>query len=113
MIETENDNLPHKFAYISNFDIDENNICEIAERGRLRFKIENEGFNTQKNPCIQMAHLLNQLFEHRADVQALIIGRQTMKNFWHFIVGHFCFEDLTENFKNIDVQKKIKIRLAG
>jgi len=134
MIETENDNLPHKFAYISNFDIDENNICEIAERGRLRFKIENEGFNTQKNlgygithkfsrtsmnavknyyTCIQMAHLLNQLFEHRADVQALIIGRQTMKNFWHFIVGHFCFEDLTENFKNIDVQKKAKIRLAG
>jgi len=134
MIETESDKPPHKFAYISNLDIDWNNVCEIAERGRLRFKIENEGFNTQKNlgygithkfsrtsmnavknyyTCTQIAHLLNQLFEHRADVQALMTGRQTMKNLWHFIVSHFCFEDLTEKFKDTDVQKRVQIRLAG
>ncbi len=71
------------FLWFTNFNINEDN-CEILQRGgRLRWKIENEGFNIQKNGgynlqhpysmdetamknyylLMQIAHLLSQLME--------------------------------------------------
>lgn len=38
-----------KYVWITNLDIDCNNFKEISTGGRLRWKIENEGFNMQKN----------------------------------------------------------------
>jgi hypothetical protein len=36
------------FAWLTNFDVDEDNLIPIAQGGRLRWTIENEGFNQQK-----------------------------------------------------------------
>jgi hypothetical protein len=36
------------FAYLTNFHVDRDNVIIIAEGGRLRWTIENEGFNEQK-----------------------------------------------------------------
>ena len=72
-----------KFVWLTNFNIDESNFREIGGGGRLRWKIENEGFNTQKNGgyelehpysenivalknfylLLQVAHIINQLME--------------------------------------------------
>lgn len=38
-----------RFVWITNLDIGKNNIIQIAKGARLRWKIENEGFNVQKN----------------------------------------------------------------
>jgi hypothetical protein len=90
------------FVKLTNFEINKFN-CEIIQKGgRLRWKIENEGFNIQKNGgynlqhtysinesamknyylLMQIAHILNQLFEQanhfEADVQK-IFG--SIKNF--------------------------------
>ena len=71
------------FVYITNFMVNKDNCCIISQGGRLRHKIENQGFNTQKNEgynlehvfsihpqasknfymLMQIAHLFNQLFE--------------------------------------------------
>ena len=70
------------FSHISDIRIDKVNAWEISSQGRLRWHIENEGFNTQKNggynlehkfsrkepgakknyyELLQIAHLINQL----------------------------------------------------
>lgn len=72
-----------RFVYLTNFSISKDNVKEIGGGGRLRWKIENEGFNTQKNGgyklehhysehivalknfylLLQIAHIINQLME--------------------------------------------------
>jgi hypothetical protein len=74
-----------RFKWITNFNVTANKVVALANQGgRLRWKIENEGFNVQKNGgyalehvfsqdatagkifylLLQMAHLLSQLIEH-------------------------------------------------
>lgn len=75
---------PKKFVFITNFCVDQYNCVSFIKGGRLRWKIENEGFNTQKNQgynlehlysknekavknfylLLQIAHIINQLIEH-------------------------------------------------
>lgn len=45
-----------RFVWLTNFNIDKNSVKNIVERGRLRWKIENEGFNMQKNGGYAMEH---------------------------------------------------------
>lgn len=73
-----------RFVWLTNFDIDKNNYHYLANKGgRLRWKIENEGFNMQKKGgynlehpyskhpvglknfylLLQIAHIINQLME--------------------------------------------------
>lgn len=37
------------FAWLTSFKVIEQNVLEIARAGRMRWKVENEGFNEQKN----------------------------------------------------------------
>ena len=74
-----------RFKWITNFDVKRNTVITLAnEGGRLRWKIENEGFNVQKNGgyelehaytrnataskifyyLLQVAHIIAQLIEH-------------------------------------------------
>lgn len=76
---------PRFFAWITNFSVRPDNVARLANGGgRLRWKIENEGFNIQKNGgfalehaysygdwqlknfyiLMQVAHLILQLLEH-------------------------------------------------
>jgi hypothetical protein len=46
-----------RFKWISSFPVTENNVIELCNQGgRLRWKIENEGFNTQKNGGYNLEH---------------------------------------------------------
>ncbi|MFQ5486186.1 MAG: hypothetical protein ACE5DO_12755 [Desulfobacterales bacterium] len=46
-----------KFKWVTNFKINEHNITKLANNGgRLRWKIENEGFNIQKNGGFELEH---------------------------------------------------------
>jgi hypothetical protein len=90
---------PHQyFAHITNMDIDNENVWDICRHGRMRWIIENQGFNTQKNngydlehkysrkhlwamknyyELLQMAHMINQLTEK------LIKIKEAMKQAGH------------------------------
>ena len=75
----------------------------ISETGRLRWKIENEGFNTQQNngyglkhqyarksyramknyyQGLQIAHIINELMILSRAFQELLMGKMTIKHWW-------------------------------
>lgn len=45
-----------KFVHITNIETEQANISKISNAGRLRWKIENEGFNNQKNSGYNLQH---------------------------------------------------------
>lgn len=49
-----------KFMFMSTIQINATNVKALFEAGRLRWKIENEGFNEQKNGTLKMHHKMNQ-----------------------------------------------------
>lgn len=55
--EQPEDDEPTHFVWMTNFHLCRNNVENIANKGgRLRWKIENEGFNVQKNNGYKMKH---------------------------------------------------------
>lgn len=48
-------NLYHN-SWVTDIEIDENNVIELAKAGRARWKIENENFNTLKNQGYHLEH---------------------------------------------------------
>ena len=49
-----------KFVWLTNLKVNKGNITKIAKGGRLRWKIENEGFNIQKNRGYKLEHPFSQ-----------------------------------------------------
>ncbi len=108
------------FAHISNFEISKQNLEQISTAGRLRWKIENEGFNTQKNggynlkhkysrtsfvatqnyyQCLQIAHIINQLSYKSVKIQAEIKSNDSLKSNIEAAIAIMMFEDF--QYKNI------------
>src|SRR5699024_9455767 len=109
-------------------------IRKIVDAGRLRWKIENEGFNTQKNQgyqlqhkfsrksietlqvyyiLLQIAHIINQIVAHSKPVAMLIerSPRLTMKYLWDRL--RHCLEDyfLDTDLLNLN-KRRCQIRLV-
>jgi hypothetical protein len=99
------------FEYVSNIEPDRDNIIRLTAGGRLRWKIENEGFNTQKcgdyelehkycrnsyrgmknyYTLLQIAHLINQLVEKSKFVTALQKehSKQTIREIWRCLTAY-------------------------
>ena len=120
-----------KFVWLTNISINSSNFNIIAKGGRLRWKIENEGFNIQKNRgynlehpysqneismknfylLLQIAHILSQLIEKGSllkDKIEKVFGSIT--NIFHQLL-----EDLRTKFIGLDIVnfKPIQIRLAS
>ena len=55
--KTKKDPAPIKFQWITNLDLSPRFAVKVALAGRARWKIENEGFNRQKNWVGNMTHL--------------------------------------------------------
>ena len=60
------------FNYITDLKVDTYNIEEITIMGRHRWKIENEGFNEQKNGTYKISHLCSR-FENALKIHYLFI----------------------------------------
>jgi len=91
-----------RFVHITDYQVTDKNCKEISSYGRLRWKIENEGFNEQKNTgyklchkysrksfnatknyyqCLQIAHMINQLAYKTERVAKMLEGHDTLKAF--------------------------------
>ena len=72
------------FNYITNLKVNDYRIEEIVTMGRRRWKIENEGFNEQKNGTFKISHLCsrneNALKIHYYLIQIAHIIRQLLDN---------------------------------
>lgn len=99
-----------RFVHITDIHINEDNYNETSQRGRLRWKIENEGFNSQKNEgyglshkfsrkshatscnyyqCLQIAHAINQLAYLTKHVKTTFYkdGKETLKALIEFAIS--------------------------
>lgn len=64
------------FRFLTDLSIGKRNIQELVERGRMRWKIENEGFNTQKRQGYHLEHQYSKNY-------------QALKNHYYLIqIGH-------------------------
>ncbi len=100
------------FVHLTDIAVSEDNVSEISHTGRLRWKIENEGFNIQKNhgynlhhkysrssyiasknyyQCLQIGHLINQLVELSKNFARLLKGKTTVKHLWKCLIGFFTY----------------------
>jgi hypothetical protein len=99
------------FEYVTNIEPAADNIIELSASGRLRWKIENEGFNTQKcgdcelehkycrnsyrgmqnyYTCLQIAHAINQFLERSREVIEMLKehSKETIRNIWGNLVSY-------------------------
>lgn len=124
-----------RFVQITNLSITSNTASEISDGGRLRWKIENEGFNTQKNggyniehkysrvsfqalqnyyQCLQIAHLINQLVEKSTAIAALLEARLSVTYLWNKIVLAFLlWVELDDKELSAIKEQRGQIRLTG
>lgn len=109
-----------RFVYITNVTQTNDIVIATADSGRLRWKIENEGFNTQKNlgydlehkysrvsyramqnyyQLLQIAHMINQFVERSKEVVELTQERskQTMIDLWKKLIAYLLMNQCETN----------------
>lgn len=122
-----------RFVWITSLAPDAKKVYQIAEGGRSRWKIENEGFNIQKNKgyalghlfsrtsstgyknyyqCLQIAHIINQLTEHSQTVTGLLNSDKkiTIKYLWK-LLNALLLMQLIETEESAESTKRCQIRL--
>jgi len=106
----------NRFTHISSFKVNSTNCKSLSAEGRLRWKIENEGFNIQKNggyqlqhkysrgnlraiqnyyQCMQIGHLINQLVELSSRFKQLK-NKYTLKHIWKVMIAFMFFGQVDE-----------------
>jgi len=115
------------FLFITDYPITLNNFRRIVEHGRIRWKIENEGFNRQKNHgyhlkhvfcrdynamqvhyfLIQIAHAISQLWECSSNMKIL---KCSIKEFHENLKITFLTVLLTDaDFEYVYMRKRIRL----
>ncbi len=107
-----------RFVFLTSLNVTWSNVSGISQAGRQRWKIENEGFNTQKNhgynmkhkysrvswraaknyyQCLQIGHLINMLIELSVDFIKFRVGKMTVKKLWEGLRGFLKFQCVDKN----------------
>ncbi len=119
------------FVYLSSLEMDCYSILELTESGRLRWKIENEGFDVQKHhgyglghqfsrssmlamknyyQLMQIAHLFNQLFELSSLLAEVRRSKESLTHIWKCLVGEVRHEVLDFALLATLLTRRIRIR---
>ena len=124
-----------RFVHLTNFEVDREMCDQVSYAGRLRQKIENEGFNIQKNhgynlehkfsrvsfqamkiyyQCLQIAHIINQMAEATLIFKNLknSIPKCTVKYLWKRFVSYLLENEIDEIELNQWVSNPFQIRMA-
>jgi hypothetical protein len=118
-------NEKKKFLYLTNIKPTRSTVCALANgAGRQRWKIENQGFNTQKNGgynlehvysengnsakcfylCLQIAHIINQLIEKGSLIENACKKYGSIKN----LTSHLRDVMRYIIFEPLDIQSLLK-----
>ncbi|MCP4943712.1 MAG: hypothetical protein GY924_17285 [Planctomycetaceae bacterium] len=119
------------FVYLSSREMDCYSIFELIESGRLRWKIEHEGFDIQKHhgyglghqfsrcsmqamkhydQLMQIAHLCNQLFELSSVLADVRRTKESLEHIWECILGEIRHEVLDIAVLATMLARRIRIR---
>ena len=112
-----------EFMYMTDLPITNKNIKETIYLGRQRWKIENEGFNTQKNGTFDIGHLYSKdstaIKVHYLMIQIAHIIRQLLENGIKEIkemklklkeISQQIKQELISTIRNLTVYRKIQLR---
>ncbi len=123
-----------RYVFLTGMKVDQENIRDISEAGRQRWKIENQGFNTQKNEgynlehsysrstfdcyknyyqCLQIAHMINQFAEKSNQIVEMLNAhkKMTIQHIWKDLISVMkvgCIEE-----SDFEITTRIHIWLAG
>lgn len=97
------------FTYMTDIKITKKNINEIAEIGRKRWKIENKGFNDEKNHGYGLTHAYSY---HANAIQCHYILLLISHLFMQLLEHYLKTKALTEKIKTIGKAIKEALRLA-
>ena len=112
-----------EFVYITDLNITDKNIEETIYIGRKRWKIENEGFNIQKNRTFDIGHLYSKdstaIKVHYLMIQIAHIIRQLLENGIKEIkelklklkeISQIITKELISTNSNLIVHRKVQLR---
>ena len=120
-----------RFVYITNITITKDNARLICQTGRLRWKIEKQGFDQQKNhgykichkycrksytglknyyQCCQIAHMINQLLELSKNFQAILTQKTTIAFIWFCIKAFMTFGNVDSSIINTIMTHRYQIQ---
>lgn len=115
-----------EFMWVTSLKITEGNKEEIVHYGRQRWKIENEGFNIQKNGTFDIGHIYSKNYNatkaHYFFIQFAHTIRQLLEKGLKYIaeikmsikeVSAAITQTLTQNLTNLTEHKKIQLRFYG
>jgi len=78
------DKIPQNFVFVTNIKLTQKNVLQVVGAGRSRWKIENEGFNNQKNIRYDIEHACcldyKAIKNHYLLIQISDILRQLLEN---------------------------------
>jgi len=124
------------FVHLTNLPLSKKNIAKSIQTGRMRWKIENEGFNTLKNSgygmthkwarvsyqglknyyqFMQMAHLIHQLMIKSIVFQQDYLQEKnhpTLKSLWEDLVGVMTWVEINAKKLREIVQTRKQVRLV-
>jgi hypothetical protein len=124
-----------RFVHITNIELNAFNIKHVSQSGRQRWKIENEGFNAQKNTgyrlghkysrssfqafknyyqCLQIAHMINQIVEASSTVKELLAEnkKSTIRHLQKIVMAILSLVHLDQaDFDKMD-QTTFKIKIS-
>lgn len=129
---TEKGSTAKPFVYVSSFKINKNKVAQISQGGRLRWKIENEGFNQQKNggynlkhlfsevslnasknyyQSLQIAHMINQLLELGQKLKNYLKKKITFKHIWTELLAFLKYGRVDRDYLKVLLTTRRQIRL--
>ena len=119
------------FVHLTSFHIDYENSVKISSSGRLRWKIEKEGFDQQKNhgynvehkycrksytgmknfyQCCQIAHIINQLVELNKDFKTKLRSKMTIMFMWELMRAFLIFGFINKHEIQKNKEHKFQIQ---
>jgi hypothetical protein len=122
-----------RFVHLTNLAVSAATVAVLSRTGRLRWKIENEGFNTQKHhgyalqhkyarvswqaarnyyQCLQIGHLINQLMILSTAFQPLLQAKMTLAHLWQAMVAFLLYGQLRRSTLEKLTQRRFQVRFT-
>ena len=123
----------NRFVHLTNLDVTAQTVRVLSATGRLRWKIENEGFNTQKHlgyalehkyarvnwqaaknyyQCLQIGHLINQLTVLSTTFQVLLEGKITLRHLWRTMIAFLLYGRLRRSTLEAFAGRRYQMRFT-
>ena len=121
-----------KYVFVTSLKLNKNNAEQISFSGRLRWKIENEGFNEQKNngyglkhkysevslgatknyyQALQIAAMINQLVVLGQKLKQYLRKKITIKHLWTELLAFLKYRSVDGEYIKQLLDTRIQIRL--